>query len=215
MVYLNIGYGVTLINRIWLTKKLFLQIISTIPHILKFRDIINFTHKLGKFALTTNYIPDDDKEGYDVYISNSYKLHLVNWLKVYILIANNVFYLKRFIIDFLNILLLIHNYSMKINISAQYYFKFLSRKVITNSSIFMLLQSEASIAFLHIHLPISHNFLFHLLLSNTPLFIPNFYTTPSLISLCIIMPTISYRYLGIPCLAMSLMYLIRAILQYQ
>lgn len=119
-------------------------------------------HKSGEFAFTIIFIPGFDKEGLGIYASIRYKLYLVDRLKANMLVGNNVLYMGGIVINLSNVPALIHSYGMKIDISARHHSKSLRQKVLANSYTLVSPQSEALIAFQHIHLPNSHNFLFHL-----------------------------------------------------
>lgn len=80
-VCLDTGYGVTLVDRDWLAKKLSSQTISIMPVLLKVRGIGTSKHESGDFALITIYISGIDEKDCEVYTSNSCELYLVDGLK--------------------------------------------------------------------------------------------------------------------------------------
>lgn len=120
LVCLDIGYKVTLLDGNWLAKKLFSQKISTMTVFLNVRDIGTSKRKSGDFALTTIYIPNIDKKGHKVYASISYELHLVDKLKVNILVDNNRLCTESFAINLSTSSTLIHSCSVKIDITLSY-----------------------------------------------------------------------------------------------
>lgn len=89
------------------------------PVSLKVRGIGDSKHKSGDFALASIYIPGIDKKSREVYTSISCELHLVDGLKVNMLVYNDVLCTEGFAINLSTTSALIHRCSMKININAR------------------------------------------------------------------------------------------------
>lgn len=147
-------------DRDWLTKKLPLQKISTILVLLKVRGIGASKHESRNFVLMMIYIPGINEKGCEVYASISYELHLVDGLKVNMLVGNDVLCIESFAIKLSTSSTLIHSCSVKININARQYSEFLRHKTLASTSTIMPSRSQALVVFQHIELPNSHDFLF-------------------------------------------------------
>lgn len=78
LVWLDIGYGIILVDRNWLAKKLPSWKISTMPVFLKVKGIGALKHKSTDSAPITIYILGIKKKSHEVYAAISCKLHLVN-----------------------------------------------------------------------------------------------------------------------------------------
>lgn len=131
------------------------------PIPLKVKSIGALKHKLGNFALTIIYISDIDKKVCGIYVSFNWKLHQVDRLKANILVSNNMLCTEGFAINLSIFFALIHNCSVKIDISTRQHFKFLRHKTLVSASIIMPLCSKVPIAFQHIKFSDIHNFLFY------------------------------------------------------
>lgn len=129
--------------------------------LLKIRNIGASKYESRNFALTIIYIPGINKKDRKVYASISYKLYLVDGLKVNILGGNNMFSMKGFAINLSNSSALIYSYGTKINLNTRQYSEFLKQRVLANGSILVPPQSKALIAFQYIDLPDFYNFLFY------------------------------------------------------
>ena len=160
-IYLDTGCGVTLIDRNWLAKKLSSQKISAMLVFLKVRGVGASKHESEDFAFTTIYISSIDKKGREVYASISCKLHLIEGLKANILMDNNLLCTKGFAINFSTSSALIHSCDMKIDIIARQNSGFLRQKVLAGTLTIVPSCSEALVAFQHIELSYSRDFLFH------------------------------------------------------
>lgn len=99
----------TLVDRVQLNKKLFLQKISSMPIPLKIKGIGVSKYILGEFSLTIINISDINKKGQQTYTFIGCKLYLVNRLKTNMLIDNDVLYMKSFTIVFSSTSSLIHS----------------------------------------------------------------------------------------------------------
>lgn len=102
-VCLDMGCRITLVNRVWLMKKSPIQKISAMPVSLKVRSICASKHKSREFALAVLYIPGFNHDGTKVYTCVKCKLHLVDSLKVNILIGNDIFCIKGFSINLVSV----------------------------------------------------------------------------------------------------------------
>ncbi len=159
-VCLDTGFGVTLVDRDWLTKKLPSQKINTMPVPLKVRGIGASKHESGHFALTTLYIPGTDEKGREVYASITCELHLVDRLKANMLVGNDVLCTEGFALNLYNSSALIHSCGVRIGINARQHSKFLRHKALASAPTIIPPHSEALVAFQRIKLPDSRDFLF-------------------------------------------------------
>lgn len=171
-IYLKKDYRVTLVDRIWLMKKLLMQIMSTISILIKVKGISISRHKSEKFVLTLFYFSELNGENPEIYICIKCELYLVHGFKANILIDNNILYIESFLINLINTSTQIQSYSIDIIISAKYYFWFLKYKVLTNIIIFILPKSKVLVLFKQIPLPNLRNVLFHLFLQPKLLYMP-------------------------------------------
>lgn len=117
------------------------------PVSLNVRGIGVFKHKLSNFALTTVYIPGLDRNGREVYTSITCELHLVDGLKINMLIGNNLLCTEGFIINFSSSSAFIHSCSIRININARQHSKFLKYRALTSTFIIIFFCLEALVAF--------------------------------------------------------------------
>lgn len=164
LVYLDTRCGVTLVDKVWFAKKLPSQKISVMPMPLKLKGIGTSKYKSREFAFTTIYILGIDKQGRKVYAFISCKLHLVDRLKTNMLVGNSVLYTKSFAINFSTSPTLIHSCGVRIDVSARQHSKFLRQIVLARGPTLMPPQLETLIAFQHIYLSNTCDFLFHLFL---------------------------------------------------
>lgn len=118
-------------------------------------------HKSGDFVFTTIYIPAIGKKSRKIYMSISCKLHLINGLKANMLVSNNVLCTEGFTINLSTSSALIHNCNVKININTRQPSEFLRQRALASTPIIMPPRSEALVAFQHIELPDSRDFLFY------------------------------------------------------
>lgn len=130
------------------------------PVPLKVKGIGTSKHKLDHFALTILYILGINKKSHKIYVSITYKLHLVDRLKANMLVKNDMLCTESFAITFYNSSTLIHSYSIKIDINTKQHSKFLKHRTLTNTSTIIPPHSEALVAFQRIKLPDSCDFLF-------------------------------------------------------
>lgn len=124
-VCLYIGYGVTLIDKVLLAKKFSSPKINVMPIPLKVRDISASQYKSEEFALAAIYIPGLNQNCLEVYVCIRCKLHLSKGLKANMLIGNDVFCTKNFLINLADASDYIPCYGVDITISARYHSKFL------------------------------------------------------------------------------------------
>lgn len=146
-VCLNTSCEVSLVDKAWLAKKHLSQKISTMPMPLKVKGISASRHKSEKFAFTAFYMPSLDRKGSEVYACINYKLYLVGGLKANMLIENNVFCTKDFVINFANASANILSFGVTIIINARNYLQFLRRKVLANSITFIPSKSKVFVNF--------------------------------------------------------------------
>ena len=128
---------------------------------LKIRGIGASKYESEDFAFTTIYFPSIDKKALEVYASISCKMHLVDGLKANMLVGNDVLFTEGFAINFSTSSVLIHSCGVKIDINARQYSEFLSWRALTSTLTLMPPQSEVLIAFQHIELLDSRDFLFY------------------------------------------------------
>ena len=90
------------------------------------------------------------------------ELHIVDNLRVKILIKNNIIKFKEIVIDVINKKVRINNYSITINITARSRGEFIRRKIYIKISIFVSSHSEIMLLIKRINLFNDRNFLFKL-----------------------------------------------------
>lgn len=161
LVCLDIGYGVNLVDKTWLVRKLFSQNIITMPVPLNVRGIGASKHKANMFPLTALYFLGLDRKGSKVYICIKCEPHVVKGLKVNMLIGNDVFCTKGFLINLTNTFTHILKYGVNINITAKSHSQFFRRNILANTTIIVLPKSKALILFKQISLLDLHDFLFY------------------------------------------------------
>lgn len=159
-IYLDTSCRVTLVERDWLTKKLPSQKISRMLVLLKVRGISTSKHKSVYFVVIILYIPGTDKKSREVYTFIICKLHLVDALKVNILVENNVFCTESFPVNLYNSSALIYSCGVRFDINARQHSKFLRHRALASASTIIPPHPEALVAFQRIKLPDSCNFLF-------------------------------------------------------
>lgn len=160
-VCLDTRYTVTVVDRNWHANKLFSQKISIMPVLLKLKGIGASKHKLEDFVLTMVYIPGIDKKDREVYVSISCKLHFVGKLKVNMLVGNYMFYTKGFTINLSTSSIFIDSCDIKIDINARQYSKLLRHRALASTSTILPPRLKALVAFQHIELSDSRDFLFY------------------------------------------------------
>lgn len=114
---------------------------------LKVKDISISKYKFYEFTFTTFYISSLDQESLEVYVYIKCKLHLVESLKVNILIENNIFYTENFTINLVSISTNILSYEVTIIIDTESHLQFLRHNSPANAIIFILLKSKAFVNF--------------------------------------------------------------------
>lgn len=117
------------------------------PVLLKVRGIGVFIHKSDEFAFTALYIPGLDREGSEIYVYIKCKLHLIRDLKANILIGNNIFYTKDFIINLANTSAHILSYKVTIIVNTGSHLQFLKYNVLANATRFISPKSKALVNF--------------------------------------------------------------------
>lgn len=147
LVCLDTGYGVILIDKVWLVKKVSSQEISAISVSLKVRGISASQYKSGEFALAAIYISDLDQNHSKVYVCIICDLYLVEGLKANMLIDSNVFCTKSFLINLANAFAHILSYKVNIITSTRYHFEFLKQRVLVHAMTFIPPKSEVLVPF--------------------------------------------------------------------
>ncbi len=158
---LDTGYGVTLVDKNWLTKNLPTQKISTMSTPLKVRGIGASKHESREFAALSLYFPEKNNAGQLVYASITCEIHLVEDLRANLLIGNNIMFPEDFVIDVKGKKALIGSCKVTIPINARQHAQFLARKLLTNQETVVPPNSEAMISLLPLHLPDDRDFLFY------------------------------------------------------
>ena len=96
---LDIGYGITLVDKAWLSKHLPMQKVNTISTPLKVRGRGASKHKSGEFTALSLYFPGRNDAGQQVYASLTCEIHLVEGLSANLLIGNDIMSPEDFVID--------------------------------------------------------------------------------------------------------------------
>lgn len=141
--------------------KLLSQKISTIPIPLKVKSIGLSKYKFDKFVFANFYISDFNQKNFKIYIYIKYKLHLLEDLKVNMIICTNIFYTKGFSIKLINASAYTLEYRVIIKIIANSHSQFLRPNILANATIFIPPKFKAFISFQQRLLLDLHNFLFN------------------------------------------------------
>lgn len=117
------------------------------PVLLKVKGISTSQHKSGEFALAAIYISSFDQICSEIYTYIKCKLHLVKGLKANMLIGNNVFSTKDFLINLTDAFAHIQSCGVDIIINDRHRSEFLKQKMLVHATIFIFPKSEALIFF--------------------------------------------------------------------
>lgn len=96
----NTGCGVTLVNKAWFLRQFLQQKIKEMSTPLKIRGIRSSKYKSAQFEEVFLFLLGENMENRQVYTLFKYKLHLIEGLQVNILVGDNIFTLKGFILNF-------------------------------------------------------------------------------------------------------------------
>lgn len=147
LLYLNTSYGVTLVDKVWRTKKLSFQKINIMPIPLKVKGISTSQYESKEFALIAIYISGLDQNCSEVYTCIKCKLYLVEKLKANMLNGNNVFCIEGFLINFTNASAHIPSCGVDISINVRDRSEFLKQKILAHTTIFIPPKSKTFILF--------------------------------------------------------------------
>lgn len=125
---LNTGCGVTLVDKAWLSKCFPIQKTNIMSMPLRVRGIGFSKYKSREYRGLSLYFPGKDDADLQVYISLTYKIHLVKGLRVNLLIGNDIMSLENFIIDVRKKSVFIGSCGMTVPINAKQRGQFLTRK---------------------------------------------------------------------------------------
>ena len=158
---LNIGCGVTLVDKNWLLRQLSHQKIKEMSTPLKVRGIGTSKHESAQFAEVSLFLPGESNEGQKVYASIRCELHLVEGLRANILIGNDMLAPESFVLNISLGHALVGSCGVKIIIRARQRGQFLKRKLLAEKDELILPRSETMIPLLPVPLPDDRDFLFH------------------------------------------------------
>ncbi len=158
---LNTGYGVTLVDKAWLSKRLSIQKINTMSTLLRVREIRSFKHKSGEYAALFLYFLGKDNAGQQVYASLTCEIHLVEDRRANLLIGNNIMSPENFIIDVKRKSVFIESCGVTVPIDTKQRGQFLTKKLFVSQETMVPPRSEAIIPLILLPLPDDRDFLFY------------------------------------------------------
>lgn len=106
----NRNYDVTIVDYIWILKKVLTEIFLKISTLLNVKKIRLLNYKLNEFVFISLYFLNIDLRNYLIYIYIYQKLYLVKNLKANVFINNNILLIKKVIINFTNKIAIISSY---------------------------------------------------------------------------------------------------------
>ena len=134
-VCLDTGCGVTLIDRVWLTKLLSNAILAKMASPLRVQGVGFLQHETSEYLVTPCYFPGIDKHGNKVLACVRREIHIVDGLRAKMLIGNDFIGLEGITIDVAREKAYITSCKTSITVTARQCGQFIRRKVHTVSAI--------------------------------------------------------------------------------
>ena len=153
--------GVTLIDKTWLQSHLSHQKMSTMSTHLNVSGIGTLRHKSAQFATISLYYSGENQAGQQVYAPIKCELHLVDGLRVNILVGNDILSPESFAINISKNRALIGICGVTIAINARQRRQFLRRKLLASYNNMIPPCSKSMIPLAPVSLPDDRDFLFH------------------------------------------------------
>lgn len=119
IAYLDIKYGIILVDKTWLSKHLPMYKINIILTFFKIGKIRASKYKLGEFLTFLLYFPDKNNAGQLVYAFLTCEIHSVEGLRANLLIINNIISPEGFVIDVKRKSVLIKSYWVTVPIDVR------------------------------------------------------------------------------------------------
>ena len=160
-VCLDIECDATLCDKKFIINKLTDLQIQTMTTSLKVRDINFITHEINEFVMISIYFLDTNKFEKSALANITRKIHLIDDLKINMLIENDILELESFIIDVSKKTTTINNCEIIIDLFIRQRDLFVRRNILSNHRIIVSLDSQARISFDY-NISEERNFLFEL-----------------------------------------------------
>lgn len=116
---IDIGYGITLVDRAWLFEKAAIEKILKIAALLKVKGIGSLRHELDEFVFMSLYFLGIDSTNRPAYAYIHKELYIVEGLKASWLVGNDILATERVIIDLANKSTMISSCQVTISIAAR------------------------------------------------------------------------------------------------
>lgn len=157
---LDMGCGVTLVDRTWVLQKFPNVKLSKMSTPLKVKGIGSSRHESDGFALTALFFMEKDTVGRVVFARIDREMHLVDGLKANMLIGNDIIGPEEIAIDIAGQTAFISSCGVWISIDAKQRGQVVCRKVLSASPIVLPLQSEMAVPVNYTSLSDDRDFLF-------------------------------------------------------
>lgn len=157
---IDTGCGTTLIDQNWLKAQLPEAKILKMATPLKVRGIRTSKHKTDKYVLETLYFPAINNKGQQVIVCIRYELHLIDNLKVNILIGNDIISAEGITINIAKERAYIPGYKTIVPITARQHGQFVRRVLYLTTRITIPPQLQAFVAMNLLLLPSDRDFYF-------------------------------------------------------
>lgn len=144
-VCLDTDCGVTLIDRLWLMKLLPQVVISRMSSPLKVRGVGSSQHETSEYIITSSYFPGVDEGGNKVLACIRREIHVVDGLRIKMLVGNDFIDLEGITIDVAKEKVYIGSYKTFITVTARQRGQFIRRKIHALSATKILPHSESLI----------------------------------------------------------------------
>ena len=158
---LNIGCGVTFVDRAWLLEKALTNKILKMATPLNVRGIGSSRHELVESVSMSFYYPGIDSINCLAYAHIHRELHIVKRLNANLLVVNNILATERVIFDLANKSAMISSCQVTISVATRPRGYLVQRKVLVDRSLIIPPESEALVQFVCSSLPDDRDFLFN------------------------------------------------------
>ena len=159
LICLNIECDATLADKTWILSLLSNIRIKKMQTSLRVKDIKSFTHEFVEYVCISVYFSDLTKNDFSALTFIARKIHLINDLKVKMLIENDLLNSKDFIIDIEKKSTTIESCEINISLKIQSKESYI-RKIVHAQNIVVLLSSEKQLISIKIKIFENRNFFF-------------------------------------------------------
>ena len=161
LCYLDTGCGVTFVDRAWLLEKTPTEKILKMAILLKVRGIGSSRHESDEFVSMFSYFPNIDSINRPAYAHIHKELHIVERVKMNLLVGNNILTTERVIIVFAKKSAMISSCQMTISVAARPRSHPVQKKVLVDRSLTISPESEALVQFVCSSLLDNRDFFFN------------------------------------------------------